>query len=114
VIFNAQDIGAVGDRVVHTDASMGIEPAFLSVSPKKDSLASKFQTSSTAVAFFIEAPTGSVVDVELTFKSDAQGNAVAFAAASVAGTIGAVVYRGLDGLAKAASKFTIPTSLNST
>jgi hypothetical protein len=113
VIFDATATGFVGDRKVHQDSSMGIEPAFLNVAPEKDSLASKFQVASANNAFFIEAPTGSVIDVELTYRSDVLGGAIAAQNATVGATIGAIAYRGLDGLAKATSNYAVPTSFNS-
>jgi hypothetical protein len=113
VIFEGGATGFVGDRKVHQDSSMGIEPAFLDVSPGQDSLASKFQVSTATNAFFLEAPTGSVVDLMCTFRSDVQANVVSAQNAVVGGTTGAIGYRGLDGIASATSKFTIPTSFYS-
>jgi hypothetical protein len=112
VIFDGIQAGFVGDRKVHQDSSMGVEPAYLSVSPAKDSLASKFQIAANTTAFFIEAPAGSIIDVDLTFRSDVLGNAVSSQAASVGAAVGAIGYRGLDGLAIATTKFTPPTSFN--
>jgi len=112
VIFNSAASGEIGDRKVHQDSSMGIEPAFLNVRPEKNSLTSKFQISNSQIAFFLEAPTGSVIDIDMDYRSDVLGNEpVAAANASVGATIGVVAFRGLDGLAVATSKFTIPTSL---
>jgi len=110
IIFDSTAAGEIGDREVHTDSSMGIEPAYLSVAPKKDSLASKFQISNAQTAFFIECPVGTVVDILLDFQSDVLGNAVAAANASVGATVGIIAFRGLDGLALATSKFLVPTS----
>jgi hypothetical protein len=112
VVYNSTGTGEVGDRKVHQDSSMGIEPAFISCIPEKNSLTSKFQISNTQVAFFLEAPTGSVVDIDIQYRSDVQGNEPAAAAnASVGATVGVVAFRGLDGLAVATSKYTIPTSI---
>jgi hypothetical protein len=114
IIFNSTGTGEVGDRKVHQDSSMGIESAYLNCVPEKNSLASKFQITSTQVAFFIEAPTGSVIDLDMEYRSDVQGNEpVAAANASVGATVGVVAFRGLDGLAVATSKFLIPTSIYS-
>jgi hypothetical protein len=111
IIYDGAAIGFVGDREVHQDSSMGVEPAYLSCSPSKQSLASKFQASGTQNAFFIECPTGSVVDVDLDFKADTQGAQVA-SQNTVTTVLTAIAYRGLDGLGSATSKFTCPTSLN--
>lgn len=110
IIFDNTSTGEVGDRDVHQDSSMGVEPAYLSVSPKKDSLASKFQISTGNTAFFIEAPVGTVIDIHMEFQSDVLGNAQAAANASVAATVGIIAFRGLDGLAVATTKFLVPTS----
>jgi hypothetical protein len=111
IIFDGAAIGFVGDREVHEDASMGVEPAYLSVSPSKQSLASKFQASGSQNAFFIEGPANSIIDVDLDFKADTQGAQVASQNVPV-GVNTAIAYRGLDGLAVATSKFIVPTSLN--
>jgi hypothetical protein len=114
VVFSGTTAGFVGDRIVHQDSSMGIEPAFLNVSPKKDTLASMFQISSANInAFFIDAPINSVIDLDLSFRSDLLGLAVAAAQATVGGVAGAIAFRGMDGLAKAASNFVVPTGFNS-
>jgi len=115
VIFNSDSIGSFGDRKVHQDSSMGIEPAYVSCSPALKSLACDFQGGNqTNDAFFIECPTGSVIDVDLSFRGDALGAAPNVAQnALVAATVGTVGYRGLDGLAKATTLFTVPTSFNS-
>lgn len=110
--FDGFGAGFVGDREVHTDASMGIEPAYLSCSPSKQSLASKFQVSSSQAAFFLDVPAQCVVDVDLTFRSDTVGVVVAAQNASVGATVGLVAFRGLDGLALATSKFTVPNGIN--
>jgi hypothetical protein len=112
IIFDGTVAGFVGDRQVHQDSSMGIEPAYLSVSPSKQSLASKFQISSANNAFFIECSAGSVIDVDLDFRSDVLGIPVGAQNVAVGATVGAIGYRGLDGLAAAGTKFTVPTSLN--
>lgn len=112
VIFNSAATGEIGDRKVHQNSSMGIEPAYINCGPEKNSLASKFQISNSQIAFFLEAPTGSVIDLDMEYRSDVLGNEpVAAQNASVGATVGVVAFRGLDGLAVATSKFTIPTSL---
>jgi len=111
VIFNGATLGTTGDRVVHQDSSMGIEPAFVTARPRTKTLASMFQTNSSANAFYLNCPINSVVDVSLDFRSDALGNAAPAQNASVGATPGEVAFRGLDGLAAATSKFTIPSGL---
>jgi hypothetical protein len=111
VVFDGVTAGSLGDRQIHTDASMGIEPAFVNAAPQSKSLASLFQVSSSAVAFILDCPTGSVIDVQLEFHSETLGTAVAAQNASVASIVGVIGYRGLDGLAVATSKFAVPTGL---
>jgi len=112
VIFNGTTLGTQGDRVVHTDASMGIEPAFLDVRPRQTALASMWQTSLANNAFYIEVPTGSIIDISLDFRSDTQGVATSAQNVSAGATVGALAFRGLDGLAIAGTKFTPPAGLN--
>jgi hypothetical protein len=105
VQFSGQTAGSAGNWKVVTDTSMGIEPAYVSASPGARSLASLFQQSGAAIAFALVCPSGSVVDVDLSFKND-PGLSVAAQNPAVGATAGALFYRGLDGLALAASKFT--------
>jgi hypothetical protein len=111
VVFDGVTAGSQGDRQIHTDTSMGIEPAFVNAAPQSRSLASNFQLSSSATAFFLDCPGGSVADLQLEFHSETLGTAVAAQNVSVGSSVGIIAYRGLDGLAVATSKFTIPTGL---
>jgi hypothetical protein len=112
IIFDGQTAGSQGDREVHTDTSMGIEPAFVSAAPRVDTLASKFQISSNNTAFFLDVPAGAVVDVSLEFHSDCLKQSVAAGSAPVGAPVGCVAFRGLDGLPSASTKFQIPVGLN--
>jgi hypothetical protein len=105
VIFPQGAVGMTGDLKIHTDSSMGVQPAHLSVRPSRDSLASKYQSWSANTAFSLTAPLGAVVDVELSFVNQPGLNVNALNA-TVAATAGSIGYRGLDGLAKATSAFT--------
>jgi len=111
IIFDGITLGSQGDRKFHTDNSMGIEPAFLNVGPPKDSLASKFQNSNAGNAFLIEFSGPSVIDVDLDFRSDVMGTAVAAQNVAVGATIGSISFRGLDGLATASSAYTVPIGI---
>lgn len=113
VVFDGTAAGFVGDRKVHTDTSMGIEPAYVSCTPAKESLASKFQVSSSAVAFNIVCPAGSVIDINLTFRSDVITGSNVAAQNTAAGATGEFIqFRGLDGLAVATSKMLPPAGVN--
>jgi hypothetical protein len=103
--------GSVGSYKLVTDTSQGIEPAYVSATPVRMTLASMYQQSSAATAFSIIGPSGMVVDLDLSFKND-PGLSVAAQNATVGATIGAVAYRGMDGLAAAATKF-VPAVLPS-
>jgi hypothetical protein len=103
--FVGETAGSVGNLRTVTDTSMGIEPAHVNARPGNNTLASMFQISSGAVAFDLTCPSGTVIDVELSYKN-LPGTALQAQNASVGVTVGIVAYRGLDGLAAASSKFT--------
>jgi len=111
VVFDGTTAGSQGDRQLHSSQSMGIEPAFLSCSPKKDTLAANYQVSSSAVCFNLIVPTGAVIDIMCDYKSDSLGNAIAAQNVSVGSDVGCIAYRGLDGLAVATSKFSPPNGV---
>jgi hypothetical protein len=108
VVFDGATAGSIGDQQIWTDTSMGIQPAHVKARPAPRSGAALFQESSAANAFYLNAPSGAVVDVHLSFRQNMLGGAVAAQNAVVGGTTGAVVTRGLDGLAAASSKFAAP------
>jgi hypothetical protein len=110
VQFNNNVIGQVGDTAFHTDTSMGIEPAHVLARPNKGSLSGMFQSSSVNTAFTLQAPAGSVTDVLLTFRQQNATTQVA-GSAVVAGTIGQIAWRSLDGNATASAAFTVPSNL---
>jgi len=110
--FDGSTAGSQGDLVTHTDVSMGIQPAHLRVRPKLDTLASKYQPSSAAVAFYLDIPIGTILDVSLSFKGSAFGSARAAQNASVGATVGQTFWRGLDGVAVAASSFLVPLGVS--
>jgi hypothetical protein len=103
VEFAGVTAGIVGDQSIHSDTSMGIQPAHVDCRPSRKSLASDYQLSSNATAFNLVCPSGSVVDVSLSFTG--QFNAAVALQNAVAGaTAGAFYLRGLDGLAVATTK----------
>jgi hypothetical protein len=111
VIFDGVTAGSQGDRKVHTDTSMGIEPAYVSAQPSAKSLASMYQLSSGAECFFLDCPAGAVVDVMLDFISDTLGTAVAAQNPSVGATVGIIAFRGLDGAPLVSTYFAVPAGL---
>jgi hypothetical protein len=110
-VFPGLTGGVSGDEQLHTDNSMGIEPAYLSVKPSARSLASFFQSSSNLGALVLYAPQGAVIDVKLHFRGSTLAAATAAQNASVGAAVGATYWRGLDGIAVAASKFTVPLGI---
>jgi hypothetical protein len=104
VVFNGTSAALLSDQSVHTDTSMGIEPAHVLARPNARSLAATFQESATASsAFVLICPTGSVVDVELSFIG-VFADPVLAQNVAVAATAGATYLRGLDGLATSTTK----------
>jgi len=103
VVYDGITTGALGDRDIHIDTSMGIEPAHVLARPTRRTLASNYQLNSSASAFRLDCPGGSVIDVSLSFNGYF-GTVAACQNALVAANAGATYLRGLDGLAIATSK----------
>jgi hypothetical protein len=110
LIYSGTGAQGVGDQRIHTDSSMGIEPAHIVAVPDPMTVAAFYQLSSSDTAFFLNVPAGAVVDVSLSFRNPVVGSGNAVQNAPVAATVGALYYRGLDGQALAGSKFT-PTGV---
>jgi hypothetical protein len=102
--FRDQTAGFTGDAKIHSDTSMGVQPAYLRCRPAARSGSANFQFSQATPAFTLTCPSGTVIDVELTFRGLPNVPLVA-QNASVATAPGAWYYRGLDGQAKAATVF---------
>jgi len=111
VVFNGVSGGAVGDNVTHTDTSMGIEPAYLDVSPSRRSLSKNYQISNANIAFTLDVPIGTVIDVDLSFRGSVLSFAKAAQNASVAAVVGATFWRGLDGLPVATTAYILPPGI---
>lgn len=97
LIFDGATMGAAGDQKLHTDTSVGVEPAHVKARPDKLTQAGQFQVSSSAIAFILATPAGTVVDVSMTLRQPVNGAVVASQNVLVGATPGAVYYRGLDG-----------------
>lgn len=110
VVFSGSTAGSQGNERIITDTSLGIEPAFVSARPDVRTLSGSWQLSSTAIAFSLVCGANSIVDVDLSYRN-IPGSAVLAQNVGVAANIGAQYYRGLDGLAIAASKFNVPTGI---
>jgi len=105
--FDGMTVGAAGDQKTHTDTSMGVEPAHVRAQPDKLTQAGQFQTSSANVAFILDVPAGTVIDVSMTLRQPVFGTVVASQNVLVGATAGAVVYRGLDGKTTALTNFPV-------
>jgi len=110
VVYSGQSAGFSGDDMIHTDTSMGIEPAFVNAAPSRKCLAALFQEPSNSSAFTLSCPAGSVVDVLLSFRG-LPNVAIAAQNASVGATVGTFFYRGLDGKAVATTSFILPAGV---
>jgi hypothetical protein len=106
VQFSGAAPGSIGDGAVHSDNSMGIQPAHVLARPNSLSQSAQWQPSSAAASFALTCPTGTVVDVSLSFRMITTSAPQALQNALVAAVVGDVFYRGLDGLALAATSLT--------
>jgi len=106
LVYDGGTAGSVGDARLHTDASMGIEPAHIRAVPQPMTGAALYQVSSDTIAFVLVVPAGAVVDVSLSLRNAINGGQVVVQNAPAAATAGVLYVRGLDGLAVATSKFT--------
>jgi len=105
--YDGTTAGAQGDQKTHTDTSMGVEPAHVKASPDRLTQAGQFQASSTAVAFVLTCPAGSVIDVSLSFRQPILGEVNATQNNAVAIAAGLIFYRGLDGKPAAATNIPV-------
>lgn len=97
LIFDGVTTGAAGDQKLHTDTSVGIEPAHVRGRPDKLTQAGQFQASSASVAFLLDLPAGTVIDVSMTLRQPVNGTPVPAQNVLVGATPGTISYRGLDG-----------------
>jgi hypothetical protein len=112
LIYSGATVGASGDQKTYTDTSMGIEPAHVKASPDRLTQAGQFQPSSADVAFTMQIPTGTVVDVSLTLRNPIDGaGPLAAQNSGVAVNIGQLYYRGLDGKAVATTQLPVVGAL---
>jgi len=93
-----------GDGKVHTDTSMGIQPACVHARPASGCLAAMFnQGLAGNILMHLTCPSGTVIDIEVTYRGQ-YGLGTAVTNALVGATAGAQYMRGLDGLAAASTK----------
>jgi len=102
--YSGATVGVAGDGRLYSDSSMGIEPAHVRAAPSRLSQAGLWQASSTGVAFQLTAPIASIIDVDLSFRTVQSDAPVAVQNVPAGATPGQLYYRGLDGLAIAATQ----------
>jgi hypothetical protein len=102
--FLDSTLGALGDQKIHSCTSVGIEPAFVRGRPSAKSQASQWHNSSATIAFQLNAPVGSVVDVDCTFRATYGGN-ISAQNNGTGLTVGAIYMRGLDGNPASSSRY---------
>lgn len=115
VLFNENDANLSGTQKMITDISMGVIPAHLKAKPEPESLSSEWHIGAgpnTTQAFALWCSASCVIDVVLDFKSGTTGTSDGAFNACVGGGVGAIAFRGLDGLATAATKFICPIGVN--
>jgi len=105
VEFSGTTAGFVGDQAIHTDTSVGVQPAHVDAVPSKKCLASNYQVSTAVIAFYLLCPTGAIIDLELSFRSQFQVANATAQNALVGATPGSQYIRGFDGAATAGSIF---------
>jgi len=110
--FDGTTTGAAGDQKLHTDTSMGVQPARVKARPDRLTQAGQFQASSANVAFLVDVPAGAVIDVSLTLRQPVNGTAVGAQNPLVAATAGVVYYRGLDGKTTALTNYPVQGALS--
>lgn len=95
--------GIGGSNALKSDTSMGsTRCAYVGFKPRTNSLASLWQGRASVQSLMkLSGPTGSIVDVHLTFVLQNGETPLAVANALVAATVGTVYCRGLDGVAAA-------------
>jgi hypothetical protein len=104
VQFLGNVAGQYGKPQVWTDTSMGVQPAHVRAVPSRQSTLALWQQSSADIAFNIQCPAGTVVDLELSFIGRF-GVPTAAQNVLAATSAGAFYVRGFDGLAIATTKF---------
>jgi len=103
VLYDNVDAGSQGDQKVHTDTSMGIQPAHVKAVPAVMSQQAQWQATSAQPAFNLSCPTGTILDLSVSLRNPINGSVQMAQSVGVALTAGTIYYRGLDGNAIASS-----------
>jgi hypothetical protein len=101
--FTGNVVGASGSARVWSDTSVSLQPAHIRAVPGPLAQAGQWQPSTANNAFTLNCPAGTVIDVDVSYRND--NSAPLATAALVAAVPGEIYYRGLDGVAIAATNF---------
>jgi hypothetical protein len=102
--YSGATVGTAGDGRLYSDSSMGVEPAHVRAAPARLSQAALWQASSANTAFQLTAPIASIIDVDLSFRTVQSDAPVAVQNVPAGAAAGQLYFRGLDGLAIAATQ----------
>jgi len=102
--YSGTTLGQAGDGRIHSDSSMGVEPAHVRAAPSRLSQSAQWQPSSAHTAFQITCPVQSIIDVDLSFRTVQSDAPLATQNVPAGATVGQLYYRGLDGLAIAGTE----------
>jgi hypothetical protein len=114
ITWSENDSNLGGGLSTVSDTSMSIEPCHVKAKPPKGTLSSEWHVGfgpNITPAFTLTASGSAVIDVDLSFRSSTSGAANGEANALVGAVVGTVFWRGLDGLAAAASKYSVPAGI---
>jgi hypothetical protein len=108
VYFESQNSG---DEIIHTDTSLGIQPAYVCAVPSPKSLASFYSNSGNGAFVNITCPAGSIIDVHCNFRTS-NIPPTPVLSPLVGATPGELYYRGLDALPIATTNFPPPVGIS--
>jgi hypothetical protein len=109
--FSGNAVGDAGDGRIISDTSMGIEPAHVFARPAKLSACAMWQSTAAGLnAFAIQAPAGSVMDIEVAYRNT-EATPTVVTNALVGAVTGQFYYRGADGLPIASTGW-VPIAIN--
>jgi len=112
VEFSADAGIAAGDGGVFSDTSVGVTPAHVFAKPSKFASSSLWNGAGTGIAFTLtNCPINAIIDVCVSYKNNDSAGPSAVTQALVGAATGQFYYRGLDGVATAATKFPAQAAL---
>jgi hypothetical protein len=103
--FAGQVGSSAGSGEVMSDTSISTAAAHIKAKPRAMSAAALFQGSNAMAAFNTYGPVGTLIDVCVEYRNADVASVVPAQNALVGATAGQFYYRGMDGLAVAATKY---------